>query len=92
VILDLEMPRMDGIVAARTFRAVEEKLETDKKIPILFFSVHRCDDSLKKQLANCAPASYINKGVDSSPDQLTHRVDQLVKHLLKKRARKGGLQ
>ncbi len=90
VILDLEMPRMDGVTAARTLRAVEAKFETERKIPILFFSVRRCDDSLKKQLARCAPASYINKGVSSTPEQLTHRVDQLIKHLLRKQAEKGG--
>jgi len=90
VILDLEMPRMDGITAARALRAVEEKFEVKRKVPILFFSVRRCDDGLKKQLAKCAPASYINKGSDSSPEQLTNRVDQLIRFLLKKRSEKGG--
>lgn len=90
VILDLEMPRMNGVMAARTLRAVESKFEIGQKIPILFFSVRRCDEGLKKQLATCAPASYINKGVDSSPEHLTHRVDQLIKLLLKKRAEKGA--
>ena len=83
------MPRMDGVTAARTLRAVEAKFEVPRKIPILFFSVKRCDENLKKQLARCTPASYINKGSSSSPEQLTHRVDQLIKHLLKKRAEKG---
>jgi CheY-like chemotaxis protein len=40
-ILDLEMPRMDGVTAARALRAVEAKFETGKKIPILFFSVRQ---------------------------------------------------
>ena len=86
VILDLEMPVMDGITAARTLRAVEKKFELKRKIPIIFFSVHRCDDNLRKQLAQAAPASYINKGSDASPEKLTQRVAQLVQHLLKKRA------
>lgn len=89
-ILDLEMPIMDGITAARTLRAVEKKFEVERKTPILFFSVHRCDESLKKQLAQTAPASYINKGSDSSPEKLTQRVEQLVYHLLKKRAQQSG--
>ena len=90
VVLDLEMPNMDGITAARALRAVEMKFEAKRKIPILFFSVRRCDEGLKKQLARCAPATYINKGADSSPEQLTNRVDQLIRYLLKKRAGKGG--
>lgn len=90
VILDLEMPVMDGITAARTLRAVEKKFELERKTPILFFSVHRCDENLKRQLAQAAPASYINKGSDSSPEKLTQRVEQLVHHLLKKRAQQSG--
>lgn len=90
VILDLQMPKMDGITAARTMRAVEKKFEVGRKMPILFFSVQRCDEGLRKQLSRCAPASYINKGADASPEKLTHRVDQLIRHLLKKRAQKGG--
>jgi len=93
VVLDLEMPVMDGITAARTLRAVEKKFELPRKIPILFFSVHRCDEHMRKQLAQAAPASYINKGSDSAPDKLTERVEQLVHHLLKKRGRqKQGIQ
>lgn len=88
VVLDLEMPIMDGIIAARTLRAVEKKFELPRKIPILFFSVHRCDENMRKQLAQAAPASYINKGSDSAPDKLTQRVEQLVHHLLKKRSQK----
>lgn len=84
VILDLEMPVMDGITAARTMRAVEEKLETGPKVPILFFSVHRCDEDMKKKLSIAHPASYINKGSDAEPDKLAQRVDQLVKHLVSK--------
>ena len=89
VVLDLEMPVMDGITAARTLRAVEKKFDLKRKIPILFFSVHRCDDGLRKQLAQAAPASYINKGSDSAPEKLTQRVEDLVHHLLKKRTQQS---
>ena len=88
-VLDLEMPIMDGITAARTLRAVEKKFDLKRKIPILFFSVHRCDEGLRKQLAQAAPASYINKGTDSAPEKLTQRVEDLVHHLLKKRSQQN---
>ena len=83
VILDLEMPVMDGITAARVMRAVEGKYRTSK-VPILFFSARKCDEALKQQLSIFSPASYVNKGSDSDPAKLVERIDQLVGYLLTK--------
>ena len=83
VILDLEMPVMDGIAAARVMRALEAKYQVPRA-PILFFSARKCDEALKKQLGVFAPASYVNKGTSSGMDGLVERVDQLVTHLLNK--------
>jgi CheY-like chemotaxis protein len=80
VILDLEMPVMDGITAARIIRTVETKCGV-AKTPILFFSGRKCDDGFKRQLEALAPASYVNKGSDADPEQLIERIDQLVIHL-----------
>lgn len=87
-ILDLQMPVMDGITAARVMRALEEKFKTER-IPILFFSAQKCDDALKQQLALFAPASYVNKGSDTDPERLAERIDQLVTYLLNKRQNPG---
>jgi CheY-like chemotaxis protein len=84
VILDLEMPLMDGITAARVLRSLEGKHSVGK-VPILFFSGRKCDDSLKQQMALLAPASYVNKGNESDPEKLVERIDQLVTYLLGKR-------
>ena len=84
VILDLEMPVMDGIAAARMMRAVEDKHRAARS-PILFFSARKCDDALKKQLGLFAPASYVNKGTSTHFDDLVARIDQLVTHLLNKK-------
>ncbi|MBI3595591.1 MAG: response regulator [Nitrospirae bacterium] len=84
VILDLEMPVMDGITAARVMRAVEGKYRTSK-VPILFFSARKCDEALKQQLSLFSPASYVNKGSDSDSAKLVERIDQLVGYLLSKR-------
>jgi CheY-like chemotaxis protein len=84
VILDLEMPVMDGISAARMMRALEGKYQVTRS-PILFFSARKSDEALKKQLGVFSPASYVNKGTSSGMDGLVERVDQLVTHLLNKK-------
>jgi CheY-like chemotaxis protein len=81
IILDLQMPVMDGITTARIIRNLEEKFKKTR-IPILFFSAHKCDDSLKKQMTLYSPAIYLNKGSDTDPDILLERVDQLMSYIL----------
>ena len=49
VVLDIEMPVMDGIACARMMRSMEEKVKI-KRTPILFFSGRKCDDDLKRDL------------------------------------------
>jgi CheY-like chemotaxis protein len=80
VILDVQMPVMDGITAARLIRSVEADHQK-AKTPILFFSAQKCDEDLKRQIERFAPASYVNKGSDPDPEQLADRIDQLVAHL-----------
>lgn len=80
VILDLEMPGMDGVSAARVVRAIEPKFQAGKT-PILFFSARKCDEALKHQLELLAPASYVNKGSDGDPEQLIERIEQLINRL-----------
>jgi CheY-like chemotaxis protein len=84
VILDLEMPVMDGIAAARMMRALEGKYQVTKS-PILFFSARKADEALKKQLGVFSPASYMNKGNSTRFEDLVERIDQLVTHLLNKK-------
>jgi CheY-like chemotaxis protein len=83
-ILDLEMPVMDGVTAARVMRSIEEKYRL-ARTPILFFSSMKCDEALKKQLSVFAPASYVNKGSSTDPAHLVERIDQLATHLLSRR-------
>ncbi len=80
VILDLEMPVMDGVSAARILRSVEAKFR-GKNTQILFFSARKCDETLKRQFDLLAPASYVNKGSDGDPAQLIERIDQLISRL-----------
>lgn len=76
-IIDLNMPVMDGLTAARTLRALEEK-EGISKVPIVFFSAVKADEILKKQMELLAPAHYMNKGSEPDPESLIKRVQGLL--------------
>jgi len=76
-IIDLNMPVMGGLTAARTLRALEEK-EGISKVPIVFFSSEKADESLKKQMELLAPAHYMNKGSDPVPENLIKRIQGLL--------------
>ncbi len=82
-IIDLNMPIMDGLTAARTIRAIESQ-HSLSATPIIFFSVAKADDALKAQMELLSPASYMNKGSDPDPDSLAKRVEQLVGYLVEK--------
>ncbi|MEK6777405.1 MAG: response regulator [bacterium] len=84
VILDLQMPVMDGLKAAMTMRAIEKKTCLSKKTPIIFFSARKCDEPLKKLLSQCTPAVYFNKGEAPDPTAIADRINQLVSYILSK--------
>ncbi|NOZ25723.1 MAG: response regulator [Nitrospirae bacterium] len=77
IIIDLNMPVMDGLTAARTVRTLEEKRRM-KKVPIVFFSAIKADKNLKRQMELLAPAHYVNKGADSDTKLLARRVEGLL--------------
>jgi CheY-like chemotaxis protein len=83
-ILDLNMPVMDGLTAARTMRALEERLAAER-VPIVFFSGVRADENLKRQMHILEPANYVNKGSDPDPDRLASRMEDLLDYLMEKR-------
>ncbi len=87
-IIDLNMPVMDGITAARTIRAIESQ-HGMQATPVIFFSGVKADEALRAQMDMLAPASYVNKGSDPDPDSLARRVEQLVGYLVEKHRRAG---
>lgn len=87
-IIDLNMPVMDGITAARTIRAIETQ-NNAKKVPIVFFSAEKADEALRKQMEHLVPANYVNKGSDPDPDKLAARVESLIGHLMEKYKQKN---
>ncbi len=60
-ILDLLMPRLNGLLAAVAIRAVERAFGAEPA-PVVFFSSRRLDAGLKPLLESLAPAFYVNKG------------------------------
>ncbi len=82
VILDVNMPILNGINAAVIFRAIEKGYGKKRPTPILFFTSYKCDDTFKKVLKYCKPAKYINKGTGSSPEEFAERLYQVVFQLL----------
>ncbi len=86
VILDLNMPVMDGLTAARTMRTLEESSGA-RKTPIIFFSSLKADEALKKQMTLLAPANYVNKGASAEPEKLARRVEGLLHFIMNRQER-----
>ena len=82
-IIDLNMPVMDGLTAARLMRSLETQNNVIKT-PIMFFSAEKADENLRKQMENLDPANYVNKGSDPDPDKLVARVESLIGYLMEK--------
>jgi CheY-like chemotaxis protein len=79
-IIDLNMPVMDGLTAARSIRSLEEKNRIDK-LPIIFFSSIIANEKIRSMLKSLAPAVYINKGKTPDKSSLIERVDTLLNYI-----------
>lgn len=80
-VIDISMPVMDGLTAARTMRVLEAQHNAER-VPIVFFSAVKADQSLREEMESLAPANYVNKGSDPDPNKLIDRVDHLLTYLI----------
>ncbi len=78
IILDVNMPVINGIDAARTVRAIETGLKLSHKIPILFFSIVKCDEDFKKIMNLTKPSAYLNKGNGSDKEEFSRRLLDVI--------------
>lgn len=81
-ILDVEMPIMNGVQAARSLREVEKQLGAAKPTPILFFTSRKIDDRFKQVLQQLQPSSFVNKGTSTHPGELAQRIRKVLAVLL----------
>ncbi len=78
IILDINMPVINGIDAARTVRAIETGLKLSRKIPILFFSIVKCDEDFKKMMNLTKPSAYLNKGNSADKGEFSRRLLDVI--------------
>jgi CheY-like chemotaxis protein len=90
VILDLMMTPLNGAATGIAFRALEKGLGLAPPAPILFVSGSPVDEEMKALLAKCAPALFLHKGADKSPEALGRRLEQVMAILLKAAGKGGG--
>lgn len=82
-ILDILMHPLDGTAAGIALRALEKGFGLPQPIPILYLSAVRVDEGLRKQIELSAPALYLNKAVDATPERLADRIQRIVTQLLR---------
>jgi CheY-like chemotaxis protein len=80
VILDVEMPAMDGFTAARFLRSLEAKLHRPP-CPLIFFTGRKADDNLRRQMAHFRPVWYCAKGADADQAAFERRAAALIAHI-----------
>ena len=74
ILMDIMMPVMDGLDAARTIRAMDRK--DCRTIPIIAMSANAFDDDLKKSV-ECGMNGHLSKPVDV--DKLYKTLDQVIR-------------
>lgn len=84
VMLDVQMPTLNGFNAAVAMRAVERAFGMPSPTPLIFFSSQPCDEKARKVLEFCRRAIYVNKVASPNLGELAGRVEKVLVNLLTK--------
>ncbi len=84
VMLDVQMPVLNGFNAAVAMRGVEKAFGLPALTPLMFFSSQPCDEKARKVLDFCGRALYVNKVASTNLADLAGRVEQVLVNLLTK--------
>jgi CheY-like chemotaxis protein len=87
IMLDVQMPVMNGFNAAVAVRAIERANDMPARTPLIFFSSQPCDEKARRVLEFCGRAIYVNKVASPNLAELAGRVEQVLINLLTKGAR-----
>jgi CheY-like chemotaxis protein len=82
IMLDVQMPIMNGFNAAVAVRAIERAYDMAVPTPLIFFSSQPCDEKAKKVLQFCGRAIYVNKVASPNLAELAARVEQVLVNML----------
>ncbi|MBI2080444.1 MAG: response regulator [candidate division NC10 bacterium] len=77
-VLDIMMPHLDGISAARALRGLERGLGRKAPIPILFLTAVPPNETLRAAVEECAPARYLQKASNTLRGVLVETVRELI--------------
>jgi len=80
IILDIEMPILDGIHTCIVARAIERGFGV-APTPIIFFSVRKADENMRKVLKACSPAAYLNKASAPRADMIGDRLSAIIRQV-----------
>lgn len=76
ILMDIQMPGMDGMEALRLIREFEESSENGRRVPVIALSAHVMKEDVEKFL-NSGFDSYVAKPFNSN--DLTARIESLLK-------------
>lgn len=79
-LLDIVMPGLDGIAAARRLRELERQ-HASKPAPILFYSQRDSDAEIEQAVEACWPARFVHKESGVRADQLALAVIKILDDL-----------
>lgn len=81
LVIDIQLPGMDGLAAGREVRAMEASAGAPP-VPIVFFSSREEDETITAAVVDCFPARFVRKEDQSGPATVALVGARLIRDLL----------